>query len=236
MKMVLTVLLLYSIYFSATSGELQHLNSIKDLQAPLGKIAQTRKKNNAIEDRAIFMVKRLFDNIIDRKDINGQDEEFYFGNNGGILGESIRLSLRDYGLNKTTHIDETKASPLAMLLSYKLYEVLKDKKRFSFAFSSEVHTIDRENIPRTGIFASHMLFVRAIPLTEDKYFNDIGNGVNFVFAINYTSNKKDSIYIELMYSYINGIPFYKFLGFYGNFASGLKLSDEEIERFFYGGY
>ena len=148
------------------------------------------------------------------------------------MGESIRLSLHDHGFDETTHLDETKASPLAVLLSHKLYEVLKDKKRFSFAFASEVHTIDRENIPRAGISASHILFVRAIPLTEDKYFNDIGNGVNFIFAINYTSNKKDSVYIDLIYSYINGIPFYKFLGFHGSFASGLKLPDSEIEKIF----
>ena len=188
MKKALLVLLLCSVCFSAISEELKYLNSIKDSEAPLERTAQSQKKTNAIEVRAIFMVKKLFDNIIDRRDIDSQDEEFYFGKNGGGLGESIRLSLHNYGFNKAIHMGETKTSPLANLLSHKLYEVLKDKKRFSFAFSSEVHTIDRENIPRAGILASHILFVRAIPLTEDKYFNDIGNGVNFIFAINYTSN------------------------------------------------
>mgnify|MGYP003316534321 CR=1 FL=1 len=51
------------------------------------------------------------------------------------------------------------------------------------------------------IFGTIGLFVRAIPETEENYFNEIGNGINFVFGLRYTSNAKDTIHIELINSY-----------------------------------
>ena len=82
------------------------------------------------------------------------------------------------------------------------------------------------------MYAKRILFVRAIPFTTDKYFNDIGNGINFAFALNRVSDTKDTFYIDLINSYVNGMPFYKFLGFQGDYASGLELPDDEIEKVF----
>ena len=177
------------------------------------------------------MVKSFFDKIIYKKSISCAEEDFYFGKHGGILGESLYSSLNSYFSKDAIRIHKGE-SPIGVLLHHKLYDILKDKQRFSFALSSNVYTVDRENVSRTGVNATFILFVRAIPLSGDKYFNDIAQGVNFIFAINYKSEKKDSLYIDLVNSYINGTPFYKFLGFYGDYASGLELPKNEIKKIF----
>ena len=185
------------------------------------------------EKHIISMTKLLFDKITDDNGLCKADEEYFFGPQGGILGEYLYSHLKSCCSEKDVgKFLKNPRSAIGILLQQKLYEILKDKKRFSFALSSKVITIDPKHVQRTGVNASFILFVRAIPLTEDKYFNDLANGVNFIFAINYKSNKKDAFYIDLVNSYINGIPFYKFLGFYGNYASGLKLPENEIKKIF----
>ena len=236
MKYFLAMLLLNVIVFSVLADKRNNINILqKSNDTDRGLFSTRQEQNvNAMEKQAIFMIKSLFDKIINQQEINKQDEEFYFGPHGGILGDSIQSNICRYNVGKSSSATgKNQKSILGILLSKKLYDILKDKKRFSFALASRVRTIDRENIPRSGIMAEHLLIVRAIPLTNKKYFNDIGNGINFVFAINYTSNAKDSICIELINSYVNGMPFYKFLGFYGDYASGLKISYKEVEKFFH---
>ena len=217
------------------------MNSTKTLVASLliiisciaGANDEGRMINNTFEFQAISMVKGLFDAIIDKKTLDIADEEYYFGIRGGILGESVCASLEEYKKQTSSSLKfDKKKSPLGILLSDKLFDILKDKQRFSFAYCSSVQTFDRNNVPRLGVDASLLLFVRAIPLTNDKYFNDIGNGVNFIFAFSYTSNQKDFIFIDLINSYVNGIPIYKILGFRGNYASGLKLNEQDIMKVF----
>ena len=184
------------------------------------------------EEQAIKLVQCLFEQICEDKPISKADAAKYFGYHGGILEEILHKTLAnaDPAKHKGYEKDAQAYSPLGILLSAKLKPLLHDKKRFSFAWAPNIYTLDKQSIPRAGAEPAVMLlFVRAIPETEENYFNEIGNGINFVFGLRYTSNARDTIYIELINSYINGKPFYKVLGFSGKCASCLKLAVSEQE-------
>ena len=191
------------------------------------------QQQDDINQQAIILVKNLFDKIINEQGFSQVEEERFFGKHGGILGESVYKSLgSDFKRNKfianILFASQQFNTPLSILLVKKLNGLLKDKKRFSFAIAHNVQTLDSKNIPRNGINASKLLFVRAIPDTDNKFFHDIANGINFIFSLHYDSIARKAVYIDLVNSYVGNDPMYTVLGFNGNFASDLKLTPSTL--------
>ena len=67
--------------------------------------------HDAVEYQAITMTKELFDKIIKQGTISKNDENRFFGKNGGILGESLYDSL-GYGNDPITFGAKTRTISL----------------------------------------------------------------------------------------------------------------------------
>lgn len=187
---------------------------------------------NEIERKAILLGESFVNQILTRKNLSLVDEQKLFGPYGGILGESLYVSLGLASMDKNGEIclDATvKTSPLGVLLIKKLNPVFADKQRFMYCLGRNIYTYDRDGIGRAGPSATTFLFLRAVPESSSA-FRDNANCIIMMIALQQSSDKKNGFYIELVDSYIGHVPLYKFLGFQGKFASDLKLSAEELSR------
>ena len=187
---------------------------------------------NEIERNAVLSVENFVNKILAQKDFSLKDEQELFGPYGGILGESLYTSLgyvsSDKNRGRRIVIDASvKLSPLGALLIRKLSPIFADKKRFTYCLGRNIYTYDRKGIARAGTSAAAFLFLRATPESSSAFY-DNANAIIMVIALRYSSNKKKRFYIDLVDSYIGHIPFYKFLGFQGKFASDLKLPGGEL--------
>lgn len=187
-----------------------------------------------IERNAILLGEDFVSKILAKENFSRKEEQKLFGPYGGVLGESLYVSLGIVPAGNNNDGDSfanssTKPSPLGVLLIKKLNPIFADKERFTYCLGRNIYTYDRKGIRRAGTSAETFLLLRGI-LESSSAFHDKAKGITMILALRYLSDKKDRFCIELSDSYLGHIPLYQFLGFRGNFTSDLKLPDAELAQ------